>query len=58
MRKKIRKSPNVTKVQSHVMLVPYNLRMVLLNVRKKIRVQPNVAKAWLNVMLVLSIVIM
>ena len=33
--KKIREPPNVTKVQSHVMLVLYNVRMVLSNVRKK-----------------------
>ena len=33
--KKIRKPPNVTKVQSHVMLVLHNVRMVLSNVRKK-----------------------
>ena len=31
----IGKPPNVTKVQSHVMLVLHNMRMVPLNVRKK-----------------------
>ena len=34
-KKKIREVPNVTKVQSHVMLVLHYLRMVLSNVRKK-----------------------
>ena len=34
VRKKIREPPNVTKVQSQVMLVLHNVRMVLSNVRK------------------------
>ena len=33
--KKKREPPNVTKVQSHMMLVLHNVRMVPLNVRKK-----------------------
>ena len=33
--KKINEPPNVTKVQSHVMLVLHNVRIVPLNVRKK-----------------------
>ena len=41
--KKIREPPNVTKVQSHVMLVLCNMRMVQSNVRKK-KEPPNVAK--------------
>ena len=32
----------MTKVQSHVMLVLYNVRKALSNVRKKIKVKPNV----------------
>ena len=36
MWEKINEPPNVTKVQSHVMLVLYNVRMKLSNVRKKI----------------------
>ena len=36
--------PNVTKVQSVVMLVLPNVMMKLSNVRKKIRVPPNVTK--------------
>ena len=35
VRKKIREPPNVTKVQSHVILVLHNVRMIPLNVRKK-----------------------
>ena len=34
VRKQIRESSNVTKVQSHVMLLPHNVRMVPSNVRK------------------------
>ena len=41
---KKKESPNVTKVQSHVMLVLRNERIVPSNVRKKIKVPPNVAK--------------
>ena len=33
--RKIKESPNLTKVKSHVMLVLYNVRMTSLNVRKK-----------------------
>ena len=33
--KKINEPPNVTKIQSHVILVPHNVKMVLSNVRKK-----------------------
>ena len=29
-----RRPPNVTKVQSHMMLIPHNMRMALSNVRK------------------------
>ena len=35
VRKKIREPPNVTKVQSHVILVLHNMRIVPSNVRKK-----------------------
>ena len=34
LRKKIKEPPNVTKVQSHVMLILRNVRMILSNVRK------------------------
>ena len=34
-KKKIREPPNMTIVQSHVMLVLHNVRIVQLNVRKK-----------------------
>ena len=34
-KKNIREPPNVTKVQSHVMLVLHNVRMMPSNVRKK-----------------------
>ena len=34
VRKKIKEPPNVTKVQSHVMLILRNVRMMLSNVRK------------------------
>ena len=44
MRKKIRKPPNVIKIQSHVMLILRNVKMVPSNVRKKIREPPNVTK--------------
>ena len=44
---------NVTKVQSHVMLILYNVRMVPTNMRKKIREPLNVTKVQLHVMLVL-----
>ena len=46
--------PNMTTVQSHVILALQNLKMVPSNVRKKKKwVQPNVAKVLLYVMLVL-----
>ena len=48
--KKIRESPNVTKVQSHVMLVLHNVRMIASNVRKKIREPPNVTKIQSHMM--------
>ena len=35
VRRKIREPPNVTKVQSYVMLVLHNLKVVLSNVGKK-----------------------
>ena len=50
--KKIKEPPNVTKVQSHVMLVLHNIIMVPSNVKKKIREPPNVTKVQLYVMLV------
>ena len=43
-KKKIREPLNVTKVQSHVMLVLCNVRIVLSNVRKKIKEPSNVTK--------------
>ena len=51
--RKIRKPSNVTKVQSHVMLVLHNVRMVPSNVRKKIRELLNVTKVQSHVILVL-----
>ena len=42
--KKIRELQNVTKVQSYVMLILHNMRIVLSNVRKKIKESPNMAK--------------
>ena len=52
VRNKIREPPNVTKAQSHVMLVLHNVRMVPSNV-KKIRKPPNVTKVRSHVMFVL-----
>ena len=43
----------MTKVQSHVMSVLHNVRIVPSNVREKIRDPPNVTKVQLHVMLVL-----
>ena len=43
-KKKKREPLNVTKVQSHVMLVLCNVRIVLSNVRKKIKEPSNVTK--------------
>ena len=40
----------MTKIQSHVMLVLHNVRMVPSNVRKKIREPPNVTKVQSHVM--------
>ena len=51
-KKRKRELPDVTKVQLHMMLVLYNVRMVLSNVRKKIRKLPNVIKIQSHVMLV------
>ena len=48
--KKIRESPNVTKVQSHVMLVLHNMRMIASNVRQKIREPSNVTKEHSHMM--------
>ena len=42
----------MTKIQSHMILVLYNVRTILSNVRKKIKV-PTVRKVLSNVMLVL-----
>ena len=53
MRKKIKEPPNVTKIQSYVMLVLHNVRMVQLNVRKKIREPSNVTKVQSHLMFVL-----
>ena len=50
--KKIKELPNVTKLQSHVMLVLHNVQMISSNVRKKIKKLTNVTKVSLNVMLV------
>ena len=41
------------KVQSHVMLVLHNVKMVSSNVRKKIKKPPNVTKVQSDVMLIL-----
>ena len=49
--KKIRIPPNVTKVQSEVMLVLHNMRIKLSNVRKKIKEPPNMTKELSHVML-------
>ena len=43
----------MTKVQSHVMLVLHNVKIVPLNVRKKIKEPLNVTKVQSYVMLVL-----
>ena len=43
----------MTKIQSHVMLVLHNVRMVPSNVRKKIREPPNVTKVQSHVILIL-----
>ena len=50
-KKKIKELPNVTKVQSYVMLVLHNVRIVPSNVRKKIREPLNVTKELSHVML-------
>ena len=50
--KKIMKPTNLTKVQSHMMLVLHNMRMVPSNV-KKIMEPPNVTKVQSHVKLVL-----
>ena len=56
--KKIKEPPNMTIVQSHVMLVLYNVRMVPSNMRKKIREPLFVTKVQSHVMLVLHNVMM
>ena len=48
--KKTRELQNVTKVQSHVMLVLCNVRIVPSNMRKKIREPSNVTKVQSHVM--------
>ena len=53
VRKKIKEPSNVTKVQSHMMLVLSNIRIVPSNVRKKIKEPSNVTKVQSYVMLVL-----
>ena len=54
VRKKIRKPPNMIKVQSHVILILHNVRMVPLNMRKKKKRELlNVTKVQSHVMLVL-----
>ena len=53
--RKIKESPNVTKVQSHMMLILHNVKMVPSNVRKK---SLNVTKVLTNVMLILPNVTM
>ena len=52
VRNKIKEPPNVTKVQSHVMLILANVTIELSNVRK-IKVPSNVRKVRSNVILVL-----
>ena len=48
----------MTKVQSHVILILHNLKIIPFNVKKKIQVQPNMAKVLSYVILVLFNVIM
>ena len=48
--RKIKEPPNVTKVQSYVMLILHNVKMKSSNVRKKKREPSNVTKVPLNVM--------
>ena len=43
----------MTNIQSHVMLMLHNVRMLPSNVRKKIREPPNVTKVQSHVMMVL-----
>ena len=50
--KKIRELPNVTKIQSYVMLVLHNVKMETIKYEKK--KSQNVTKILSNVMLVLS----
>ena len=56
--RKIKEPLNLTRVQSHVMLILNNVRIKPLNVRKKIREPPNVTKELSNVMLELLNVMM
>ena len=51
----MKETQNVTKVQSHVMLVLPNVTIELSNVKKKIKVPPNVRKVQSSVMLVLPL---
>ena len=44
VRKKIREPPNVTKVQSYMMLVLHNVRIIPSNMRTKITKPSNVIK--------------
>ena len=54
VKKKNKRTTKCGKIQSHVMLVLYNVRMVIsLNVRKKIKEPPNVTKVQSHVMLIL-----
>ena len=51
--KEIKEPPNVTKVQLHVMLILYNVRMVSSNVREKKKKElPNVTKVQSHFMLI------
>ena len=59
VKKEIKEPPNITKVQSHVMLILYNVRMVSSNVRgKKKKESPNVIKVQSHFILVLHNMIM
>ena len=54
VRKKIREPPNVTKVQSHVMLVLHNETA---KCEEKIKVPPNVRKIRSNMMVLSNVII-
>ena len=51
VKKKVRKSPNVRKELSHVMLELHNVKIEPSNVRKKVREPLNVIKELSHVML-------